>query len=168
MLREPILDLFVPGDVKPAGSKRPLMAGGRLRVVDSSGDKGKQWRSDIKLTALEALNGQAMTAGPIELDLVFVFPRPQGHLRTGRRAGELKENAPTHHIKRPDVTKLVRAVEDALTGVVWPDDSQVMATQAVKVYADPGAQPGARIKIYAARAYGDAGIRGTLRPAALR
>lgn len=36
--------------------------------------------------------------------------------------------------KRPDVDKLGRAVLDALTGIVWRDDCQVIGLQLVKGY----------------------------------
>jgi Holliday junction resolvase RusA-like endonuclease len=39
----------------------------------------------------------------------------------------------------PDLDKLIRAILDALTGVVWRDDGQVVDIVASKVYADtPG------------------------------
>ena len=33
-------------------------------------------------------------------------------------------------------TKLIRAVEDALTGIVWRDDAQVAVQKVAKVYGD--------------------------------
>ena len=38
---------------------------------------------------------------------------------------------------RPDATKLVRAVEDALTGLVWRDDAQVVIQTVRKRYGHP-------------------------------
>jgi Holliday junction resolvase RusA-like endonuclease len=39
----------------------------------------------------------------------------------------------------PDLDKLVRAILDSLTGVVWRDDAQVVDIVARKVYAEtPG------------------------------
>jgi Holliday junction resolvase RusA-like endonuclease len=43
-----------------------------------------------------------------------------------------------HAIKKPDLDKLLRAIGDGLTGVVWRDDSQVISISATKHYGlDP-------------------------------
>ena len=48
----------------------------------------------------------------------------QAHYRTN---GELKPSAPQHCTGRiGDLSKLIRAVEDALTGVVYDDDAQIV------------------------------------------
>ena len=60
----------------------------------------------------------------------------KGHYGTGRNADQVKASAPPHPTTKPDATKLVRAVEDALTGVIWRDDSQVVRQWASKVYDD--------------------------------
>ena len=39
---------------------------------------------------------------------------------------------------RPDLNKLSRACLDALTGIVWRDDSQVVRLEAEKEYGVPG------------------------------
>jgi Holliday junction resolvase RusA-like endonuclease len=48
----------------------------------------------------------------------------------------LKRSAPTLHTQKPDTTKLIRCTEDALQGVCWHDDCQVVSQQATKVWAD--------------------------------
>ena len=49
---------------------------------------------------------------------------------------------------RPDVDKLIRAVLDALTGIVYADDSQVTAVSAAKLF-DP--KPRVEIRIQSVR-----------------
>jgi Holliday junction resolvase RusA-like endonuclease len=58
--------------------------------------------------------------------MLFVLERPKTDWGTGRNAGRLKPRAPAWPLKRPDSTKLVRAVEDALTGILWSDDSVIV------------------------------------------
>jgi Holliday junction resolvase RusA-like endonuclease len=76
-------------------------------------------------------------SGALSLDLRFYMRRPQSHFGTGRNAGRLKDTAPRFHTTRPDSTKLTRAVEDALTGVVWRDDAQVSTQVIAKLYGEP-------------------------------
>jgi Holliday junction resolvase RusA-like endonuclease len=78
------------------------------------------------------------------MSLIFDMPRPKCHYRTGKRSAELKDNAPAYHAGRPDATKLTRAVEDALTGIVWRDDSQVAEQHVIKRY---GEHPGVTVEI---------------------
>lgn len=129
------IGFFVPGIARPAGSKRPIMAGGRLRAVDSSGEKGRQWRAEIKLTALRLRESGAyeIASGPLGMVMEFVITRPRGHYR---KSGILKPAAPVYPITRPDALKLARAVEDSLTGVVYHDDSQIVLEHIVKRYGE--------------------------------
>ena len=41
------------------------------------------------------------------------------------------------HTKRPDLDKMVRSCLDALTGILWTDDSQVVCLVATKRYGSP-------------------------------
>jgi crossover junction endodeoxyribonuclease RusA len=64
------------------------------------------------------------------------MPRPKSHFRTGSRAGELRETAARYPVTKPDRTKLLRALEDALTDAgVWRDDTQVVSGDVSKRYA---------------------------------
>ena len=125
------------GEAVPAGSKTSF---GKGRVVDS-GEKRKkkmktsEWRSHVQKAAGEAMADSELFPGALNLLVTFYMPRPKGHFGTGRNAGTLKKSAPAYPIVMPDTTKLLRAVEDAMTGVVWRDDAQVVDQHARKVYA---------------------------------
>ena len=67
--------------------------------------------------------------GPLSLTVRFYMPRPKAHLTA--RCG-LKSSAPQWPATRPDTTKLLRAVEDALNGICWFDDSQICVQRAYK------------------------------------
>lgn len=153
---EIVADFFVPGIAKPAGSKRAFVpinkrtgqpfrskTTGRVvvSVVDDSGAKGKDWRGDVKAIASREYQGEPV-ACPVVLEILFVMPRPKAHFRKNGN-GPLRPDAPTWHTNKPDATKLLRSVEDGLTGIVWVDDNAVMP-RVEKVYGD---RPGARIRV---------------------
>jgi Holliday junction resolvase RusA-like endonuclease len=95
-------------------------------MVESSA-KVKPWRQDVKHAALEALpDGWTLLDGPLVVSMLFTFARPKSHYRTGRWAPLLRETAPVRPSGVPDLSKLVRSTEDALTGVVWVDDARVV------------------------------------------
>ena len=101
--------------------------------VRDSAKRGQPWRLQVAQAAGEAMNGDELLDGALELSVIFTVPRPKGHY--GARG--LRPSAPEHPTTRPDVTKLLRAVEDACTGIVWRDDSQVVAQHAYKEYGEP-------------------------------
>ena len=128
-----MIQFIVHGRPSPAGSKRHV---GNGILVDSSGEKGKAWRSVVQDSARQVFNGDLLR-GPLRVQFVFYKPRPKGHFGTGSKASTLKADAPEYPTGRPDCLKLARAVEDALTGVVWADDSQIVDEQLVKCYGEP-------------------------------
>ena len=141
-----VAEFRVVGTPKPAGSKRAFTnrATGRAMLVDASGQPGKDWRADVKAAAMGVYQGDLIDA-PIYLCVEFRFSRPKSHYGTGRNAKVLKARAPEFHTKAPDTTKLLRGLEDALTGILWTDDSRVVVQRARKDYVDrftehPGAQ----------------------------
>jgi Holliday junction resolvase RusA-like endonuclease len=138
-----MIDVTIHGHPAPQGSKRYVGNG----ISVESSKAVKPWRADVKNALEDALPaGHTPWDGPIDVHIVFTFPRPKAHYRTGRNAHLLREHAPTHPANsRNDIEKLVRAVHDAVTAAgVWKDDGHVVNLTAAKIYGD---RPGARIVI---------------------
>ena len=132
--------LTVPGAAAPQGSKRVVrLRNGRIALLESSA-KVKPYRAVVSLSARAAWIGPPAD-GPVEVSLAFTFARPKSHF-TGK--GALRAGAPVTPGK-PDIDKLCRAVLDALTGVVYADDAQVVGLKATKRY---GPIPGTDIHIW--------------------
>lgn len=127
-----MISFFVPGIPRPGGSKRVFLnrKTGKPIVTDASGKPGKDWRASVVHAASEHFWNGPLT-GPLRLTVYFYFLRPGSHL--GKRG--LRTSAPKEHTVRPDITKLVRLVEDALTGIAWKDDAQIYVQSAGKFYA---------------------------------
>jgi Holliday junction resolvase RusA-like endonuclease len=90
-----------------------------------------------------------LLTGPVIVDVEFRMPRPKSHYIGGVcRPSKLRMDAPRHHAVKPDATKLWRSTEDALTGVIWVDDAQVVDQRVTKTYAD--GEPGATILVWRA------------------
>ena len=70
------------------------------------------------------------------VDITFHRARNKGHYGTGKNAHLVKDSAPAHPTVKPDVDKLSRSVLDALTGIVWVDDAQVVDKTVRKRYAE--------------------------------
>ena len=134
------VSFFVPGLPAPGGSKKAFYNKhlGRAIIVDDC-KRNASWKNTVKVFAVQAFDG-APLSGPLELTIEFRMPRPKGHYRTGRNANMLRDSAPAYPTTKPDATKLIRSTEDALTGILWGDDAQVVVQHGSKVYAQtPGA-----------------------------
>lgn len=131
------ITFFIPGIPKTAGSKRAFMRPGmRFPVVVDDCKQSRPWKSHVTMVAHEALPLEfGLLTGPLKLTLAFQRTRPKGHFKKdGSLSTEGHRNPfPT---QKPDVLKLARAVEDALTQIVWADDAQIVQEVLSKVYAD--------------------------------
>lgn len=134
---EPEIRIVVLGRPQPAGSKRAFKHPhtGRIMVTDDA--KGSRpWKQQVAGAALEHRPVELLT-GPLELDVWFIMARPKGHYGSGRNSSVVKPSAPPFPTVKPDTTKLIRAAEDALTGIVWRDDAQIVDQHAHKRYGEP-------------------------------
>lgn len=139
----PALMFVVLGEPQTQGSMRAFTPKGWTRPVLTSTNKAlKPWRATVAETALaHGWGGDAVDDGPVALKITFTFCRPASHY--GKQG--LKLSAPPYpHTGHGDLDKLVRAVGDALTGIVWRDDRRIVACSARKEW---GMSPGAKIHI---------------------
>jgi Holliday junction resolvase RusA-like endonuclease len=123
-----VLEFVVAGIPAPQGSKRAFVRGGRVSLVESCA-RVKPYRALVSLAASQART-EAPTQQPVGIAIAFVFVRPKSHYTS---KGELRAGAPSFPGK-PDVDKLCRAVLDALTGILYHDDAQVVSLSATKRY----------------------------------
>jgi hypothetical protein len=143
----PELVMWVPGKPQTAGSKSAFVnpKTGKAIVTESGSGESKArkrtWRGDLRDAGEHARGEQwglsEPTGAAMEVRFVFVRARVAGHLRTGKAAGVVKDWAiGARPVARPDALKLARAAEDALTGVLWLDDAQIVEEQLSKVFGD--------------------------------
>lgn len=138
------LSFFIAGNPKPAGSKRGFYIPSLKRVVITDANpNSRDWKTDVKHEAQRNYSGELLEF-PINLRLTFTQLRPKSHYRTGANAHLLRDSAPKRPTSKPDVLKLARGVEDALTGIVWKDDAQIVDEYLSKRF---GTQPGCHVEI---------------------
>lgn len=156
-----MIEFIAYGRPAPQGSKQayPIYRGkrgakvftGKVSQVEMSPHL-KAWRT-IVAEAAKAVKPPRPLEGYLAASMVFSIGRPKSHYRTGRFAHLLRDDAPLAPNKRPDLSKLLRATEDALNGIVWADDELVIRYDRLdKVYAGSNApdaldQPGAVIRV---------------------
>lgn len=129
LIRPPVT-FQVFGVAQPKGSTKAFVPKGWTRaVVTSDNAKAKGWQQLVAERA-QAFASDGLFVGPVSLSVTFLLPRPKS----------LPKRV-VSHTKKPDLDKLVRATKDALKGVLYGDDAQVVTLQASKVYAANGSAP---------------------------
>jgi len=138
------LRFTVYGEAQPQGSAKAFVPKGWSRpVITSDNPKNKGWRQLVAEAANQALGAlapaeRALLLEGVRLSLAFYLPRPKS----------LPKRA-TAHTKAPDLDKLVRSCCDALSQIVFRDDSQVCELVAVKHYAGAGQPPRLEVAVEA-------------------
>ncbi len=137
------IEFFVPGIPQPGGSKKGFYNPNMGRVIITEDNKrSSPWRAVVSEMAMQAVSG--VLEGPLAVRFDFVVTRPKGHYGSGKNTNVLKRSAPAFPAVKPDVSKYVRSTEDALKGILWRDDAQVVTQAATKRY---GPQAGCRIRV---------------------
>ena len=123
------IQFTVFGVAQPGGSKKAFpfrKPSGHFGVtVTDANAKVHDWKKTVAWTARENYSGELLV-GPLRLTLNFFRPRPRSHYGSGKNAETVRQFAPAYPVSRPDSTKLLRAVEDALSGVLYFDDAQII------------------------------------------
>lgn len=125
-----MIEFSVYGLPAPQGSKRHVGGG---RMIESS-KKVKPWREDVRHAAervIAARPGWIPLDAPLRVRMVFTMPKPASAPKTRR----------TYPSRTPDLSKLLRSTEDALTSAgFWKDDARVVEySRTAKVF--PGEDP---------------------------
>ena len=71
------------------------------------------------------MDGIAPVEGPVSVNIVFTFKQP-------------KSNKTAVHTQRPDLDNCFKLVTDAMNGIVYKDDSQIVWFAGVKMWGDSG------------------------------
>jgi Holliday junction resolvase RusA-like endonuclease len=67
----------------------------------------------------------------IILHVTFLMPITKG----SKKAVDDMLNGTTRHVKKPDLSNLIKWVEDAGNGIIWQDDKQIFEIEASKAFA---------------------------------
>lgn len=136
-----IIKFCAIGQAQPAGSKRAFVFtpknGGKPRAsVSDANAKSKPWQWAVAMSAREVYHGPLLTE-PLDVTITFYRPRPRGHYGSGKNAGTVKASAPAYPGTKPDLLKLARGIEDALSKVVYVDDALIVDEHLFKRWGEP-------------------------------
>lgn len=129
MMREntPFLTVHVPGN--PIGKARPrILRSGRSYTPGPT----KAWEEAAAVIARAAMRGAPVEEGALYVYVRAWMPIPVSWSKKKQLAATMGIVRPT---VKPDGDNILKIVGDALNGVVWKDDAQLVEQTIVKAYA---------------------------------
>jgi len=145
------ITITLPGEPRGKGRPRARIARSRAGaqfVTIYTDAATRSYESLLRDAAQQAMAGQPLCDGPLKVKVAAFFSVPQSWSRKKREQALRGIVRPTG---RPDWDNLVKML-DALNGIVWRDDSQIVQGFVSKSYAD---KPGLLIEVQGAISIAD-------------
>ena len=123
---------------EPVPQERPAFDSRSRHAYDRS--KSRNWKADDGWQARTQYREKPIT-DPIYVEMDFYrFIQVGGSKKTkaDKKAGKIMPTS------KPDVDNLYKSTSDALTGIIWKDDNQIISIKATKHYDDGN---GSRVEI---------------------
>lgn len=109
----------------PQGRPRFVKRGNFVQAYDPK--TSKEFKEKLKKLAIQ--QSPTLSERALEVSIVFYMSIPKSKSKKWRES-------PPAHCSKPDADNLAKSTLDALTGIMWKDDSQICMLSAHKVYSD--------------------------------
>jgi Holliday junction resolvase RusA-like endonuclease len=116
----------------PVAKGRPRFARQGSFVKTYTDQKTLGWERQVQEAATIAMGSSEPLETPVTLYLYFRLPIPASWSKKRQERAKAEEERPA---KKPDWDNLSKAVCDALNGVVYKDDGQIISAHIKKVYS---------------------------------
>ncbi|NBW16894.1 MAG: RusA family crossover junction endodeoxyribonuclease [Caulobacteraceae bacterium] len=127
-----VISFTVPGEPVAQPRVKAVNQGGFTRVYTPA--TAKPYKEAVRMVAMGHWRIPP-ASGPVIMHIDFLFARPKS-ITWKRRAMPRRP-----HTKKPDLDNLAKAVLDALNGLLFFDDSQVVRLVLNKSYVAGGEEP---------------------------
>lgn len=135
-----MIEITVPGDVVAQGRPRFARRGGFVQTYDPP--ESKKYKELVKKYAIPQRPKELLDEALV-LEIVVYKKPPQSISKVKKNALNLA-NEVLRPITKPDVDNYAKGIKDAMTGIIWTDDSKVVDLRITKFYS---MNPRAEIKI---------------------
>ena len=121
----------ISGPAVPQGRPRLTTVNGYARAYTPT--QTRKYQRHVQNCVLEQGKPKELLKGVLRVDTVEYRAIPKSMNKTRRMKAIKGEIRPG---KRPDIDNIEKAIWDALTGLVWKDDAQVVDGTRVKYYSN--------------------------------
>jgi Holliday junction resolvase RusA-like endonuclease len=125
------VSIVVPGAPVPKGRPRLSTINGQARAFTPT--KTRRYEDLIRLEAGNVMEARAQLQGPTSVRIRAYMPMPQAMAKSKFKS-QSAEAGVIRPLTKPDVDNFAKVI-DALNGIVWPDDNQVVELTVEKFYS---------------------------------
>lgn len=133
-----MIEFTVYGNPVAQGRPKFTTVGGFARAYDPK--KSRDYKDYVRIAAADHAPLELLE-GPLAVMIIAYRPIPKSFSKKKAAAAEAGEIYPT---TKPDADNYLKGVKDALKGIMWVDDSQVVDVYARKRYSS---RPRIEVKI---------------------
>lgn len=108
----------------PIAWARPAPSGNRMW------DTQKQLKFQYGALLRQQHDDEPLLEGPLHLEIKFYFHIP----RTTHK--KVRQMPGAYHIFKPDLSNLIKLIEDVGSGIIYKDDALIASMRAAKLYDD--------------------------------
>ena len=119
-------------DADPVGKQRARYARRGNFVQTYTPDKTRNYEALLKEAAIEAMGSSKPLETPVSLYLYIRVPIPKSF---SKKKVQDCLNGSEQPMKKPDSSNVLKSVEDAMNGVVYMDDCQIINHHMTRVYS---------------------------------
>jgi len=119
-------------DADPVGKQRARYARRGNFVQTYTPDKTRNYEALLKEAAIEAMGSSEPLETPVSLYLYIRVPIPKSF---SKKKVQDCLNGSEQPMKKPDSSNVLKSVEDAMNGVVYMDDCQIINHHITRVYS---------------------------------
>ena len=119
----------IPGPAVAQGRPRLTTWGGRAHAYEPQ--KSRDYKAFVRQCATEQGVPDKPLSCPVILRVTEYRPIPQSWSKRKQQAADAGEILPA---RKPDWDNVGKAISDALNGLVWEDDAQVVTGSVSKLY----------------------------------
>ena len=119
----------VPGE--PTGKGRPRVVRAGIRSMAFTPEKTALYENLVKLEYQRQSCGEVFGGRSIRMDIkaYYAVAKSDGkRIRASKLAGEIRP------MKKPDIDNVLKIIADALNGIAYDDDSQIVSANIEKYY----------------------------------
>ena len=119
-------------DANPVGKQRARYVKRGNFVQTYTPEKTRTYETLIRDAAIEAMGASEPLETPVSLYLYIRVPIPKS---CTKKRLEAIDNGSEQPMKKPDSSNVLKSVEDAMNGVVYMDDCQIINHHMTRVYS---------------------------------
>lgn len=124
---------------EPVAQARPRIVRTKSGIRGIDPAKSKNYKTWVKFCALNAFrkletkNTKKLLKSPLKVKLLIYRSIPKSD---NKKLKNKKQNNDVLPTVKPDIDNVFKAVTDALTGIIWQDDKQIVNAEIAKRYSD--------------------------------